>query len=367
MLPKSWLAVAVLGAAACFAVPVACGSPSLSGDNPPDSGPANQPPDAALTESDASSGDSGVRTDSGTVVAGPDAGEGDAGMGPLPGRGGVNNDGGAVDRLYFAVTGDTRPPLCDLFLYGQGYDYPTAKVTQIADEMEVRQTQFALDLGDHMFVCVGGSTEANAQMNTYMTAIANFKAPFFMSMGNHECIFALGGALDDCGANNTSDPAYTAFMSALAPISPKPYYSVDIGTSMGLARFVFVADDAWDSTESTWLGNVLTDADTKATYTIVSRHHNLAASTSGNYAAIVKMVQSHKYALHLTAHTHTYLHDLQQDPTGRTVIVGTGGSSDATMDGYATVVQGLDGNLYFTMYDSTTDLPIDHWTVGPNP
>jgi hypothetical protein len=349
----------VAAAALGIALLTRCGSPSGNdaGSPGPDSG----------TPSDAGQGDSGTATpDSGGTLpdgGGPDAGNSDAG---LPGRGGVSLDGGTVDRLYFSLTGDSRPPICDLFFVGKGYDYPTANVTKLAQQMEARQTQFSLDLGDHQFVCVGGLTEAQTQIAAYMSAISNYKAPFFMSMGNHECVFALGGTIDDCGANNPSDPAFTAFMAALAPISPKPYYFVDIHTSMGLARFVFVADDAWDSTESTWLSGVLTEADTLAQYTIVSHHHPVS-QTGGNYPAIWSMIKSHKYALHLTAHQHLYSHDTADDASGRSVIVGTGGSSDETMLGYATVEQGVDGRLYFTMYDAATDSAMDSWNVGPNP
>jgi hypothetical protein len=325
------------------------GSPNDSGQSPPDSG--NRP--------DAGPGFDAGHPDAGTSDAGSNS---DAG---LPGRGGVGLDGGTVDRLYFSLTGDSRPPICDLFFIGKGFDYPTANVTKLAQQMEARQTQFALDLGDHQFVCLGGLTEAQTQIGAYVTAMSNFTAPFFMSMGNHECVFALGGTLDDCGANNPSDPAYNAFMQALAPVSPKPYYAIDIQTSMGLATFVFVADDAWDSTESAWLTGVLTAADTRATYTIVAHHHPISTS-NGNYPAIWAIIKAHKYALHLTAHQHLYSHDTSNDTSGRSVIVGTGGSSDETFLGYATVLQGTDGRLYFTMYDSSTDSPMDHWDVGPN-
>ncbi len=368
MLPRNSLVAAALYAASVGSLLSCGGTPPVAvtdaGGNTPDAGNVSNAPDAG-------SHDAGVTTspDAGTTTR-PDAGtsaDAGSGIGSLPPRGGVTLGGGNVDRLYFALTGDTRPPICDVTL-SSNYDYPTAQVTQIAQQMEARQPQFALDLGDHMFVCFGGSAEAQAQMGYYMTAIANFKAPFFMTMGNHECVFALGGIFDDCGANNTSDPCFVAFMQALAPTASTPYYFVDITTSMGLARLVSVADDAWNSTESNWLDSTLADADTKARYTIVARHHNLAASTTGNYPAIVSIIQNHKYALHLTAHTHTYTHDTTNDPSGRTVIVGTGGSSDATNPalGYATVVQGIDGRLYFTMYDSSTDLPIDTWNVGPN-
>ena len=36
-------------------------------------------------------------------------------------------------------------------------------------------------------------------------------------------------------------------------MSSKPYYSVNIETSLGRATLVFVADNAWDSAQQTWL------------------------------------------------------------------------------------------------------------------
>jgi hypothetical protein len=60
-------------------------------------------------------------------------------------------------------------------------------------------------------------------------------------------------------------------MKALA--RPRAWYATDVHTSMGLARFVFVADGSWDSAQASWLERVLTDAETNAQYTIAARHH----------------------------------------------------------------------------------------------
>src|SRR5581483_9528742 len=101
---------------------------------------------------------------------------------------------------------------------------------------------------------------------------------------------------------------YLAFMSALAPISQSPYYSIDVNTSMGLATIVFIADNSWDSAQATWLDQTLATADSKATYTIVVRHHpegDSSVSTNGDSMTIVR---KHKFALFLTGHSHLYKH-----------------------------------------------------------
>ena len=46
--------------------------------------------------------------------------------------------------------------------------------------------RITLDLGDHMYVCNGDLSIANAQMNLYMAATKQFNATWFMTTGNHE-------------------------------------------------------------------------------------------------------------------------------------------------------------------------------------
>src|ERR1700688_4822959 len=83
-----------------------------------------------------SAGDGGTGAKPGT----PDAG-------PVP-SGTVGPDGGTVDRLWFATTGDTRPSSCN-----DTANYPKAAIAQIASAMKALNVQFTVDLGDHMYVC----------------------------------------------------------------------------------------------------------------------------------------------------------------------------------------------------------------------
>src|SRR5947208_15011436 len=99
----------------------------------------------------------------------------DAGVGAKPGTpdagvvptGTVDADGGTVDRLWFATTGDTRPSSCD-----ETDLYPKAAIAQIAQAMKALRVQFTVDLGDHMYVCNQSDPEAQQQMGFYLEAAA---------------------------------------------------------------------------------------------------------------------------------------------------------------------------------------------------
>jgi hypothetical protein len=283
-------------------------------------------------------------------------GGGSGGGGGGGGSGGpVGPNGGNVTFLHFGMTGDTRPPSCE-----DTAGYPTAVINAIADAFEAQGAQFALDLGDHMYVCNNSLPTADAQMSLYMTAIARFKATWFMTMGNHECYGGL------CAPSSTN-ANYVSYMKALSPIAKLPYYSFDVGTSKGLARFVIVADNAWDSAQATWLENTLADADGKATYTLVARHHPEGDSSVSTNSASMAIIRKHKFALFLSGHSHLYNH--MTTDNGRDIVLGIGGApliAGGAFHGYALVDQQPDGQLKVTVYDLSKPSPVDTWSVGPN-
>jgi len=275
---------------------------------------------------------------------------------PDPGlvpRGNVGFDGGTADRLWFATTGDTRPGFCD-----RTADYPTATITQMARAMQALRVQFALDLGDHMYVCNQSAGEAQEQMRLYTNAVAQGPSTFWMTMGNHEC----GNDVAPfwcCGGRG--DANFDAYMAALR--RPLPYYSTEVRTSLGAARFVVIADDSWDAAQADWLETTLSAADSAAAYTIVARHHPMTGSGSGN-PRIVAAIARHKYSLILTAHSHLYAHD-PQNFGGRSAVVGVGGVPTSSLPGFATVLQNEDGSLTFVRRDANGN-PLDvPWTVSP--
>ena len=286
----------------------------------------------------------GSSPDGGALPGTPDPGD-------VP-RGEVGIDGGAAERLWFATTGDTRPGFCD-----RTQDYPTATIAQIARAMRALRVQFAIDLGDHMYVCNQSLAEAKAQMALYMGGVAQGPGTWWMTMGNHEC--GNDASPYSCFAGK-GDANFTAYMAALR--RPLPYYFADVQTSQGKARFVVVADDSWDAAQADWLESTLAGADASARYTIVARHHPVTGARTGN-VRIVQAIARHKYSLVLTAHSHLYAHEPAQFD-GRSVIVGLGGAPGTAQPGFATILQNTDGSLTFVRRDANGN-PIDvPWTVG---
>jgi Calcineurin-like phosphoesterase len=282
----------------------------------------------------------------GGVVALP--GTPDAGQVPT---GSVAIDGGTVDRLWFATTGDTRPADCD-----QTGLYPQAAIQEIAAAMKALRVQFTVDLGDHMYVCNASDTEAQQQMGFYTSAVSAGPSTWWMTMGNHEC--GSNNYPYSCFTSGPHDANFSAYMSALK--RPQPYYFTDVTTSQGKARFVFIADDAWDQTQSAWLSTTLAQADSFK-YTIVVRHHPVQGSRTGN-AQILDLIRAHKYTLILTAHNHDYEHDLSTW-SGRSAVVGLGGAGGYW--GFATLLQNADGTLTFVQRDANGNPVGTPWTVTP--
>lgn len=270
-----------------------------------------------------------------------------------PPSGSVGPAGGSVDRLWFAVTGDTRPPECDAT-----NDYPRATIGQIAASMKALEVQFALDLGDHMYVCNGSAAEAREQMGMYLTAVARGPSTWFMTLGNHEC-GSWGRSGPGC-FDPAADANFGAYMAALG--RPRPYYAVDISTGLGLARLVVVADDAWDEGQAAWLERTLADADARAQTTLVARHHPMSGARQGR-PDIVAAIERHAAALLFSAHLHTYAHG--SDHGGRAVVLGLGGAPSRMPPGFATVLQNGDGSLTFTLRSVFGDPVGVPWTVPP--
>jgi hypothetical protein len=317
------------------------------------------PPDAG--SSDSASGTSGTSSSSGSSTgstSSSSSGSSSGGMSTGTSTSGVGVHGGTVSMLHFLITGDTRPPACE-----DTADYPTSIMNKIADAATATHAQFALDMGDHMFVCNNHPAPANAQMALYMDSVHRFANPWFMTEGNHEC---MGSESGHCTLSSTN-ANYLAFMDKLAPVATKPYYEINIHTSQGLASFVFVGDNSWTTAQKTWLENTLTTADANAKYTIVVKHHPATDTSIASNATIMSIVRAHKFALLLTGHAHHYSHPSADQ--GREIVLGIGGaplSGSTTYHGYALVDQKSNGNLRVTVYSLSTGLAQDTWTVPPN-
>jgi len=279
-------------------------------------------------------------------------------MGGIPVGGPVGPTGGTVDRLYFGFTGDTRPAQC-------GGTYPKTIIDNIFTLMKGNGVQFALDQGDHMFNCGSGASAtaaAKTQMGYYTSAAALLGKTVFMTMGNHECT---GESSSLCTLSSYGGNAnYTAFMDALAPVAAKPYYRFDVMTKTGLAVFLVVADDVWDSAEQSWLTTQLTDADAHAKYTFVTKHHPDGNTDHPEFQAIYDLVRQHKYTLFLTGHSHLFKRQ-SNDP--RAMVIGCGGAplAGGTFWGYGTALQGTDDRIYVTIHDQSTGNIVQSFDVAP--
>jgi hypothetical protein len=287
----------------------------------------------------------------------PDAGAGlPPPTGSIPVGGPVGVQGGTVDRLLFGFTGDTRPEQCD-------GTYPQQVINNIYTQMKGTGVQFAIDQGDHMFNCQGGYPGAMQQMSAYMQAASLLGKTVFFTMGNHECS---GESMTLCSlASNGRNANYTAFMDAMKQVGiQSPYYRFDVMTGTGLAVFIVVADDVWDPMEQSWLVEQLSDADARAKYTFVSKHHPDGNTDHPEFQTIYNLVRRHKYTLFLTGHTHEFKRQYN-DP--RAMVIGCGGAplAGGAFWGYGTALQGADDRIAVTIYDQASGHVMDSFSVAP--
>jgi hypothetical protein len=289
-------------------------------------------------------------TDAGTTGGDTGTTTGDAG-GPSGPPGTVGPNGGTLNYLRFAVVGDTRPPLIN-----DNAGYPTAIIHQIYQDLANQSPAipFAVSTGDYVFASPSG-TNAGTQFDAYLAARAKFPGVLYPAMGNHECTGATNSnciaGSPDMPSNNFNDMLAKLF----APIGKtKPYYSVRIDATDGswTAKFVFVAGNAWDSAQSTWLDQTLAQP---TTYTFIMRHEPAAATTAPGVTPSESIMRNHPYTLAIVGHTHTY------GKTGtKQVTIGNGGAplTGTASYGYGVVARrASDGAVTVDMYDYQSNQP----------
>jgi hypothetical protein len=281
----------------------------------------------------------------------------DAGSTPITGT--VGGSGGSASRLFFGVVGDTRPPNPD-----ETSSYPTAIITKIYSDIAALSPQplFVVGTGDYMFTTPGKGTAA-PQLSLYMGARKQFSGPLYPAMGNHECT---GATASNCATSATEN--LNAFLSTmLAPIAQtKPYYSLNVNATDNswTAKFVFIAANAWDSTQASWLTTTLS---TTTTYTFVIRHEATEANTAPGVTPSDTIVAAHPYTLMINGHTHTYAH---YSDAPKVIIVGNGGApiTGSADYGFGLVLQRADGTLQIDMIDYMSNLfdPSFRFAIHPD-
>jgi hypothetical protein len=230
--------------------------------------------------------------------------------------------------------------------------YPSTVIKQIFTDIAARSPMppFVVSTGDYMFASTGGG-QASPQADLYMAARATYPGTWFPAMGNHECT---GATASNCGPGSSSGTTsnYSVFLSKLlGPIgSATPYYSIHINATDGswTSKFVFIAANAWDSTQSAWLDGELAKA---TTYTFVIRHEPAAANTAPGVRPSETIMAAHPYTMAIVGHTHTYSH-----PSTREVVMGNGGAplTGSANYGYGLFTQRADGAIQVEMIDYST-------------
>ena len=310
------------------------------------------------TTGDDNGGSSGG-TNGGSDGGGVTGGGSDPGGGS-DGSGGTQGSGSGITTssdLVFAVVGDTRPSSID-----DTTNYPTSIITKIFEDIQNAspKVQFAIGTGDYQYASTTGSEQA-PQIAKYMTARAGFSGPFYPAMGNHECT---GFTDSNCGTGNTDGVTknLTAFLSTmLGPISEtKPYYveNVAASDSSWTAKLVFIACNAWDSTQASWLTQQLA---VSTTYTFVVRHESAADMSGTKCSASQTTVSAHPLTLLIVGHTHEYSHEASE----KEIINGLGGAplTSGTNYGYTILTRNSDGTVTVTTYEYQSGSVIDTFKI----
>lgn len=258
--------------------------------------------------------------------------------------------GGGGGLLKFAVFGDCRPPNPD-----DTANYPSTIVSNIFALAQSKGAQFMLGTGDYMFA--SSQSAVTAQVALFKQAKAKYSAgPIYLAMGNHECT---GATASNCPSLNET-PNIQAFMQMLPSGVTKPYYRIDVNTPMGKAKFVFIAANAWDSTQQSWLQAQLVEP---TTYTFVVRHEPTTSSgVPTGVPTSEGIVTAHPYTVEFLGHTHEYRHvDTQH------VISGNAGAplTNGNNYGLLMVEQSMNGNITVSEIDEATGNTLDTWTVSP--
>jgi hypothetical protein len=147
-------------------------------------------------------------------------------------------------------------------------------------------------------------------------------------------------------------------MMQLVPFAQKPYYSFVVQTQQGSAKFVFIAANAWNSAQQSWLENELSQA---TSYTFVMRHEPPGDTSSPGAGPTDSIISAHPLTIGFYGHSHEYRH-----VSANQVIVGNGGAPlSSTYYGFLYVVQRPDGNVSAQSIRADTGAVADSWVVTP--
>jgi hypothetical protein len=298
-----------------------CGASYCSGDaGAPDSGSA-----------DAGGGSDAGKADAGSAEAGTDSGSGttDAGVVALPSP---TLAPVTLTTLSFGVTGDTRPSQSQTTGYSSALQ---GVIGAIYTGLQGQGVPFVVGTGDYAYSSTS-SGSAVPQYDDYMTARGNFSGTFWPAMGNHEC----NGYTDsNCPVGSYTGMTQDYINTILTPSTGQSslYYSALVVAADGSwnAKFIFIAANAWSSTQQSWLQSTLA---VPTTYTFTIRHEpanaNTAPGTTPSEDLISPAYSAGHLTLQLTGHTHLVQLPNGTQPYGDSygstqpyeIIIGNGGA-----------------------------------------
>ena len=188
--------------------------------------------------------------------------------------------------------------------------------------------------------------------------------PEYPAMGNHECT---GATASNCGTGNTDGVTknMTAFISTmLGPIdmtAPVLHESFTASDGSWTAKFVFVACNAWDSTQATWLTSSWPGDDVHVRRAPRGERSDMSSHRARTSQTII---DANALTLLIVGHTHEYDHESYD----KEIIVGIGGAplTSGTNYGYVIVVRNTAGTLTVTAYDYKSHAAIDTFRIQAN-
>jgi hypothetical protein len=354
----------------CVKAPTNC--PDDAGSGPPDTGP----PDTGAPDTGAP--DTGA-PDTGTPDTGaPDTGGADTGGGgtivnlpspTLPER--------TLTTLAFGVTGDTRPPNSQTTAYPQ---MQKNIIGSIFSGLQAQGVPLIVGTGDYAFSSTAAGS-AVPQYDNYMSARASFSGLYLPTMGNHEC----NGFTDsNCPVGSFTGMTQDYVNVILTPSTGQssPYYSAAFSAADGswTAKFIFIAANAWDSSQQSWLAATLA---VRTTYTFTIRHEPFndarAPGVTPSESLMSSSFNSGELTLSMTGHTHLIQLPGGTQPYGDSfgstqayeIIIGNGGAplDGGPTYGYAVATRrASDGAIVTQVFESanSSGTPIVPNTPDPN-
>jgi hypothetical protein len=134
-----------------------------------------------------------------------------------------------------------------------------------------------------------------------------------------------------------------------------------MNTSVGSVKLVFIAANAWNSAQESWLKSALASP---TTYTFIVRHEPSYDNTAPGVTPSETIINGSAYTMELLGHSHEYKKIDDQH-----VISGNGGAplSNTTSLSYGFLfIQILgDGNVAVNEIDAATGMPVDSYRVTP--